>query len=208
MTEASQNGWPLLIQSLNTFYMADFRTSYAIVRQNEGGYANNPNDRGGETYKGIARKFWEAWQGWKIIDSYKPFIKNFEAKLEEDEPLQAHVFAFFKANFWNQLRLDDVNSQEIANELFDTAVNMSVHTAGEFLQRSLNVLNINQKLFSDLLVDGKIGQKTIAALNSYPSPTRMLKVLNCLQGAKYVGICEANPSQEVFMSSWFSRVSL
>jgi lysozyme family protein len=187
--------------------MADFRTAYNIVRQNEGGYANNKADRGGETYKGIARKFWGQWSGWKIIDSISK-DSGFEAALEKNQDLQSAVLAFYKQNFWNELRLDDVQDQSIANELFDTAVNMSVNTAGEFLQRTLNVLNNNGKSYDDLLVDGKIGAKTIQTLNAHKSPARVLKVLNVLQGAKYVGICEHDPSQEVFMASWMSRVSI
>lgn len=40
--------------------MADFDKAHLEVMGNEGGYANNPVDAGGETYKGIARKFWPA----------------------------------------------------------------------------------------------------------------------------------------------------
>lgn len=196
--------------------MADFKTSYAIVKENEGGYANNPNDRGGETYKGIARKFWEEWSGWKVIDSIKLNMHRLlnadaaaiNAALAKDTELQNAVLAFYKQNFWNELSLDQVNSQDIANELFDTAVNMSVNTAGTFLQRALNVLNKNGKDYADLLVDGKIGSKTVGVLNNHKSPARVLKVLNVLQGAKYVAICENNPSQEEFMFGWLNRVSI
>jgi len=37
----------------------------------EGGYSKNPNDRGGETIFGIARKFWGDWEGWSILDTIK-----------------------------------------------------------------------------------------------------------------------------------------
>jgi lysozyme family protein len=188
--------------------MADFKRAYAIVRVNEGGYANNSNDRGGETYKGIARKFWGDWSGWPIIDSYKKHISSFEAALEKDKGLQDAVLAFYKQNFWNELSLDQVNDQAIADELFDTAVNMSTTTGATFLQRTLNVLNNRAKLYDDLLVDGKIGPKTIQVLNAHKSSTRVLKVLNCLQGAKYVAICENNPSQEEFMWGWMNRVAI
>lgn len=188
--------------------MADFNRSYAVVRENEGGYANNRNDRGGETYKGIARKYWESWKGWAIIDSYKKHIANFELTLEKDKELQALVLDFYKSNFWSELRLDNVNDQAIATELFDTGVNMSTTTAATFLQRTLNVLNNQGKSYSDLLVDGKIGEKTIQVLNAHKSPLRVLKVLNCLQGAKYIAICENNPSQEEFMAGWMNRVAI
>lgn len=193
--------------------MADFRIAYNIVRQHEGGYANNKADNGGETFKGIARKFWSDWSGWKFIDAIKSKFNTSDADVIDREAakipdLQNAVLAFYKSNFWNVLSLDAVINQDIANELFDTAVNMSTNTAGEFLQRSLNVLNRNGQDYSDLLVDGKIGQKTITVLNAHKYPQTVLKVLNCLQGAKYISICEHNPSQEIFIRSWMSRVAI
>ncbi len=37
----------------------------------EGGYANDPADRGGETFRGISRKNWPRWSGWDLIDQVK-----------------------------------------------------------------------------------------------------------------------------------------
>lgn len=37
--------------------MAIFNSAFKITMGNEGGYANNPDDSGGETYAGIARNF-------------------------------------------------------------------------------------------------------------------------------------------------------
>jgi lysozyme family protein len=45
--------------------MADFKQAYQLVLQNEGGYVNDPNDPGGETYKGVARNIYivTGWGG-------------------------------------------------------------------------------------------------------------------------------------------------
>ena len=51
--------------------MADFRTAYYLTMGHEGGYNNDPDDVGGETYKGIARNYHASWEGWKIVDMYK-----------------------------------------------------------------------------------------------------------------------------------------
>jgi lysozyme family protein len=48
--------------------MADLTTAYESTMKAEGGYVNNPQDPGGETYKGIARKFNSKWDGWIAID--------------------------------------------------------------------------------------------------------------------------------------------
>ena len=52
--------------------MAKFQIAEAITGRNEGGYANNSADTGGETYAGIARNYWPKWQGWKYIDNFHP----------------------------------------------------------------------------------------------------------------------------------------
>lgn len=189
--------------------MADFKTAYKITMANEGGYANNPADSGGETWKGIARKKHPDWPGWGIIDHYKNKIKSgFPESLKDAPGLQESVEMFYKVGFWDYLKLDQVNNQKIANELFDTSVNMGQGIAALFLQRSLNISNRNGKDYGDIQLDGNIGPATISTLNSHPRQEQVLKLLNTLQGAKYIAICEANPSQEIFLTSWLSRVML
>jgi len=48
----------------------------------------------------------------------------------------------------------------------------------------------------------------LAAVNQHPRPALLLKLLNVLQGYKYVEIAEATKTQEKFVASWFSRVAL
>lgn len=186
--------------------MADFKTAYKITMAHEGGYANNPNDSGGETWKGIARKKHPDWPYWATIDHYKQ-KPDFPANLVDAPGLQQGVELFYKIKFWDYLKLDQIGNQKIANELFDTAVNMGQGIAALFIQRSLNVSNRNGKDYPDLQIDGNVGSITVNAVNNHPRPDQLLKLLNTLQGAKYIGICEANPSQEIFLNSWLSRVS-
>ena len=51
--------------------MADFSKAIPKLLKKEGGYVNNPADRGGETYKGIARKYHKSAFMWTLIDRYK-----------------------------------------------------------------------------------------------------------------------------------------
>jgi lysozyme family protein len=187
--------------------MAQFEPAHAITAANEGGYANNKLDRGGETWKGVARNFWPNWPGWLLVDEQRR-QPGFPKNLWGSTDLQRHVLSFYKVNFWNVLKLDSVASQAIANELYDTGVNTGTGTAGTFLQRALNLTNKNGTLYADLVVDGKVGPATLSALNKHPNPPLVLKVLNVLQGAHYVKIAEANRTQEAFMQSWMARVSL
>lgn len=192
--------------------MADFEKAYAVVRKNEGGYVNNPNDKGGETYKGIAFRSWPYWAGWRRINeinaSFTPpaSMKQREDLMEADMYLQQLVHDFFRINFWDSLNLNLVTSQVIAAEIFDTAVNMGLSTAGKFVQRALNVSNKNGKLYPDVTVDGQIGPKTILMINNHPDRKILLKTLNMLQGEKYISICEADRTQEMFYYGWMERV--
>ena len=51
--------------------MADFSQAHAPVAVWEGGYANHPNDRGGETLCGIARRCHPGLVLWKLVDAEK-----------------------------------------------------------------------------------------------------------------------------------------
>ena len=190
--------------------MADFKTAYEKTMKHEGGWANDPDDSGGMTWKGIARNYHPNWDGWTIIDSIKmgKTESQFEPLLFASSPLQIKVLEFYKKEFWDVIKLDKVTNQDIANELFDTGVNMHHSVAAEFLQRSLNATNRNGKDYPDIDEDGEIGPQTLGVLNAHPRPAQILKLLNCQQGTRYMDICRKRPSQEKFMTSWLSRVTI
>jgi len=49
----------------------------------EGGYSNDIDDAGGETYAGISRNNFPDWYGWTIIDDLKDEI-NFPKNIDSD----------------------------------------------------------------------------------------------------------------------------
>src|SRR6266567_115479 len=117
--------------------MADFIIAHQKTMGDEGGYANNPSDFGGETYKGISRKNWGAWSGWHAIDAYKQsvaaeppygtaaynlWVKLMNRALAGNAVLQQSVLNFYQANFWLQYDLDQVNDQDVANWLYNHVV--------------------------------------------------------------------------------------
>lgn len=191
--------------------MAKFEIAFKITMGHEGGYANDPDDNGGETYAGIARKFWPTWAGWGIIDAIKvnqgrtAVVINQHAKASL--VLNNLIAGFYKVNFWNTNNLDLVNSQAIANELFDIAVNMGVKIAAKMLQESLNLCNKNRMSYPDIEVDGIVGTvETLPILNSKANQAAILNTINMLQGERYLDIMRSNKSQEKFWPSWLSRV--
>jgi lysozyme family protein len=180
--------------------MADFKIAYAETMKIEGGYASNPSDKGGETWKGISRHYHPNWPGWSIIDSFKNTTK-FEENLKASQTLQRLVLEFYKEEFWDVMKLDQVENQFVANEMFDTGVNMDPHYAIEFLQKAIKVTSQ-----IPIVVDGKMGPASVDAINHHPKPTQVLKLMNCQQGVRYMDIASYDPTQEIFMTSWLSRV--
>ena len=189
--------------------MANFNEAYNITLKHEGGYANDPTDVGGETYKGVSRRYHPSWPGWSIIDSYKN-KPGFPNSAYGDKQLDGMVKSFYKSNFWDVNLLDQFKSQNIANEMFDTGVNMGSYRAAIFLQRSLNVLNNNGKIYENVVEDGKVGFKTIKAMNlciAYRGDSYLFKVMNILQGMHYIDFMSRSPVQQKFAYGWFNRVT-
>lgn len=183
--------------------MADFKTALKGTLGIEGGDSNHPKDRGGFTYKGISRRNWPNWEGWELVDYLEKGIQTNREKLII--MLDTMVEDFYRLNFWDRISLTAITNQKIANELFDTGVNAHTKTAVTFLQKALNLLNQEGKLYPDIPVDGILGSKTLDYTNKHPYPEALLKLLNGLQLAYYIAICEKDPTQEVFLRGWLKR---
>lgn len=176
-----------------------FERSWIKLRFVERGYSNHPKDRGGPTNYGITEAVARA-------NGYRGDMKDLPIETAKN---------IAKSQYWNTLRLDDVFplvGEDVTHELMDTGYNMGIATAGQFLQRTLNVLNREGRDYPDLLVDGLIGPMTLNALAGYMAKRRtqqgqtvLLRALNCLQGARYVDIAEIRPANEAFVYGWFQH---
>lgn len=164
----------------------------------EGGYVNNPNDRGGATKYGITEAVARS-------HGYKGNMKDLPMDLAK---------TIYRKTYWISPRFDQVNtiSSLVAEELLDTGVNCGTGFAKPTLQRALNLLN-NQGRggWPDLEPDGVYGPATLGALKTYMAKRGkkgeqvLVKVLNILQGQRYIEICERNPSQEQFFLGWIDN---
>ena len=194
--------------------MADFAKSYALVKDYEGGYDNDPDDRGGETYAGIARNFFPKWAGWKLIDQIK---KTNRTKAEiarackADHLLQDYVSAWYRSEWFDALGLGQL-PQILANEIFEQAVNLGKAGNGRKVQIICNAYNRGpngKSLFADLVVDGAIGPKTLAALKlileSKARAENIVHALNCMQGAHYLELAAKKASQRNYTVGWMKR---
>lgn len=168
----------------------------------EGGFVNHPDDRGGPTKFGVTQATLAKYRGHLVTADD---VRN----LSQDEAHRILWDLYVVGPCFN-LVLDV--SPAVAEELVDTGVNMGVETAARFLQRALNALNDKQELYPNLVVDGRVGAVTVAALRSFLAhrlESPLLKALNCLQGARYIELCEARERNESFVYGWLlQRVRL
>ena len=186
----------------------DFMTSFNNALSNEGFISNNPYDKGGFTYKGISRIKHPSWSGWKIIDLLVQ--TGYIPSLESNSTLQNLVIEFYRTEFWNKIQGYLLPSQLVADEMFDSSINLGVSVASEFLQKTLNLLNRNTSLYHDIAVDGIIGSQTLTALNkciSAKGERLVFNLLNFYQAKRYIEIMERDRTQEIFIG-WFNRIKV
>lgn len=123
--------------------MANFDKALAKLLKKEGGYANNPADNGGETYKGIARKYHKTNYMWTLIDRYKDECggvnATFKKKIDSDKQIAAEIKQLYKINYWDKFKLDNVFNQDVAEQIFDDAVNRGVKAACKLCCTLLNI---------------------------------------------------------------------
>jgi lysozyme family protein len=181
-----------LEESLNVDQLID-----ALIER-EGGYANQPADKGGATCFGITEAVARA-------HGYRGSMRQ----LPRDE-----ATAIYKRLYWLRPRFDEIakRSPRLAGELFDTGANMGPAVAATFLQRALTALNRNAKDYPDLVPDGRIGEQTLAALDAFfairgqrSGETVLLRALEALQGERYLRLAERRPANEAFLYGWLAN---
>lgn len=174
--------------------MANFQKSFDITRGVwEGGYVNLPQDKGGETYGGIARKIHPDNPVWVHIDFLKrtKFVQGIPRNTYFPE-IEYIVKEFYK-NIWTRYNLDEIKNDDVTTLIFDYIIH-SNGTGAKNIQRVLKVA-----------VDGIFGMKTIAAINARYPPDLFVEILE--QRKEFLkSLVEKNPSQKVFESGWNARI--
>ena len=167
----------------------------------EGGYVNDKNDLGGETNFGITAVTARA-------EGYHGSMRDLPVALAR----QIYLNKYWLAPHFDQIA---TLSPAVAEELCDTGVNCGINFAKPLIQDALNLLNRDQADYEDITVDGGIGPRTINALAAYlgkrgkEGEVVLLKVLNTMQGARYIEISRTRPANEGFFYGWIkNRVSL
>ena len=168
------------------------------VLDREGGYVNHPADKGGPTSFGITEAVARA-------HGYRGAMRQ----LPREEAV-----IIYRRLYWLRPCFDQValRSARLAAELFDTGVNMGPTVATTFLQRALTALNRNGADYADLVPDGRIGNKTVEALDAFlairgkaSGEVVLLRALEALQGERYLRLAERRPANEAFLYGWLAN---
>jgi lysozyme family protein len=172
--------------------MADFATAFAATMKAEGGYVNDPQDPGGETYKGVARKMNSKWDGWTLIDMARK-EPDFPANLDANTGLQEKIRNFYEVNYWDKIRCDEIENQNVASSIFDYAVNAGTITSAKLAQFTVGAK-----------ADGVVGNITLGKINAY-DPHTFLALFALNKIARYVNICEKRHDSKKFFYGWVKR---
>lgn len=150
----------------------------------------------GWTYMGVYQKAHPEWAGWKIIEEVLANTKSTEEAsqvLYKNEKLTELVSDVYKVGYWDKMKLDMVQNQKVAEEMFVFGVNAGTCVAVRAAQRVVGVKD-----------DGVIGPMTIAALNKCDE--KMFdKEYDAMEIAHYNMLAEKNPNFKKFLKGWHNR---
>ena len=175
-----------LVNSVSNFYLLQNH-----IFEHEGSMSHHPNDAGGYTNKGITFATFEQYA--QIDVGVKPTLDNLKKLTNE----QASVI--YKKRFWDPIKADDINSLSLAYSLYDFHVN-APGQAVKLMQKSVNFLG------GELVIDNKMGSKTIKAINGVDAH----KLFDVYQQKKidyYTQRVIMIPTQRVFLNGWLNRIN-
>ena len=149
----------------------------------------------GLTFFGIYECAHPGFRGWELVKQVLKgkSLKEASVILYNNSDLVALVYEFYKKEFWDKMRLDEVESDLKASEIFIFGVNVDTKPAVRVLQRLLNVT-----------VDGVMGAQTLKALNAYDEGKFNVE-FDSYEIAYYASLVSKNPKLKIYANGWKNR---
>lgn len=168
--------------------MANIDKLAPFILRWEGGFVNDPVDKGGATNMGVTIGTWRSVGYDKDGDGD---IDVDDLHLLDKEDVIERVL---RPHYWNRWRADEILNQSVANILVDWVWASGTHG----IKRPQRILGVT--------ADGIVGPKTLAAVNSMDPMELHFRIKN--DRIKFIDeICRRDPSQERFRKGWMNRIN-
>lgn len=175
----------------------------AIVLKNEGGFVNNPNDKGGATNHGIT---WNTWQKYSKSDlGIEPTLENLKNLSDKNAEK-----IYFK-RYWEPKGFCKIKDIKVALMIYDWTI-----TSGGAIRQIQKLLN-SPKYNNNLSIDNGLGENTINAINNVSKQDVLLNDIATIRKKYYYDLSydeKGNPkidkfgrNQSVFYKGWINRVN-
>lgn len=158
--------------------VSNFTNCLNAIFEREGGFVNDPKDRGGPTNFGITQATLSAARGGPVSEEDVKKLGQTEAR------------DIYRSFFWNQLRCDDL-PLGVDLIVFDLGVHSGPANAARMLQE---VVGTEQ--------DGSIGDLTISACKTMPSQT-IIEAFHRLKMTRYATLT----GWDRFAHGWTNRAN-
>ena len=155
--------------------LVEFDEIIEVVLHHEGGYVNDPDDPGGETNFGIAKRS-------------HPDVDI--ANLTKDGAKE-----IYKRDYWDGNKVEEL-PEELRHIYFDMCVNQGKGRAVKILQQAANAKG------ADLTVDGGLGPMTLRAILK---SNLELDRVRAYRVKYYADLVTRKPDLEKFYFGWFRR---
>ncbi len=162
--------------------MPGFAQALPVVLRFEGGFVDDPVDRGGATNFGVTQK---------VYDAYR--VKHRLGKVSVRDITTEEVESIYHTGYWLKGKCDALPWPASLCH-FDATVNHGPRNAAKLLQRAVGAVP-----------DGKIGPHTREAIGRVPT-YRLTEHLLWERVRFYLKIVQRRPEQKRFIVGWLGRV--
>ena len=165
--------------------MAKVEILAPYIKKWEGGFANDPADRGGATNKGVTIATFEAYCKAKSLP--RPSVERLKRMTD------AEWIDILKTMFWDRWQADKIKSQKLANILVDWVWGSGVYG----IKIPQRILGVKQ--------DGIVGDETLKALN-VQEPDKLFQVIYEARKKYLNDITISRPANKRFLKGWLNRL--
>lgn len=157
----------------------------------EGGLFVSADEPGGMANKGVTFATYKSLA--KRLLGKEPTEVNFRALTDREAKI-------FIKHYYDEVGADKIQKNSIAAWVTEMAWGSGVKTSVLIVQKTLNT-----SFNANLVVDGKMGAKTLAAINT-TDESRLFDALGVARKQFLIDLTKRVPSKKRYLNGWFRRV--